>query len=121
VLPASPPQVGHYLNERGRSPFREWFGRLDSSARVRITTIVERLRHGHFSNVKPLGDGILEWRVDSGPGYRVYFAQDGDALVILSAGGTKRRQQDDIAAAKMYWADYKRRRTRGEGVWQPWH
>lgn len=82
---------------------------------------VYQLRRGYFSNVKPVGDGVLECRIDTGPGYRVYFARDGAALVVLLAGGTKRRQQDDIAAAKAYWADYTRRRAREAGALQPWH
>ena len=56
---------------------------------------------------------MLEFRIDWGPGYRVYFGQDGDVLIILLSGGTKRRQQSDIKAAKALWDDYKRRRPRG--------
>jgi putative addiction module killer protein len=59
---------------------------------------------------KTIGEGVLEYRIDWGPGYRVYFGRDGDTLVILLTGGTKQRQQRDIAQAKELWADYKRRR-----------
>ena len=64
----------------------------------------------NLSNVKPVGAGVLEYKIDFGPGYRIYFGRDGDRLVILLAGGTKNRQRDDIAKAKAYWADYTKRR-----------
>ena len=63
---------------------------------------------GNLSNVKSVGEGVLEYRIDFGPGYRVYFGRDGEALVILLTGGTKKRQQRDIEAAIAYWQDYKR-------------
>jgi len=71
------------------------------------------MEQGNFSNVKGIGAGIYEYRIDFGPGYRIYFAKDGNLLVILLAGGTKKRQNADIAAAKEYWQDYKRRKRRG--------
>jgi putative addiction module killer protein len=61
-------------------------------------------------NVKGVGAGVLEYRIDFGPGYRVYFGRDGVNLVILLAGGTKRRQQRDIETAQARWTDYKRRK-----------
>jgi putative addiction module killer protein len=64
---------------------------------------------GNFSNVKGVGAGVFEVRLDFGPGYRVYFGKDGDTLVILLGGGTKKRQQDDIEAAHERWRDYKKR------------
>jgi putative addiction module killer protein len=63
--------------------------------------------------VKPVGEGVSERRIDFGPGYRVYFGQDGQRLVILLVGGTKQRQQRDIAQAKAYWQDYKQRKKGG--------
>jgi putative addiction module killer protein len=71
---------------------------------------LERIADGNLSNVKPVGAGVLEYKIDFGPGYRIYFGRDGDRLVILLAGGTKNRQRDDIAKAKSYWADYRKRR-----------
>jgi putative addiction module killer protein len=65
---------------------------------------------GNFSNVKGVGSGVLECRIDFGPGYRVYFGKDGEHLVILLGGGTKKRQQRDIQAAVANWQDYKRRK-----------
>lgn len=66
-----------------------------------------RLEQGNFSNVKSVGQGVLEYRIDFGPGYRVYFGRDGEALVILLTGGTKKRQQRDIQTAHAYWREYK--------------
>jgi putative addiction module killer protein len=59
------------------------------------------------SNVKSIGEGVLEYRIDFGPGYRVYFGRDGELFVVLLTGGTKKRQQRDIETAKEYWRDYK--------------
>jgi putative addiction module killer protein len=74
------------------------------------TVALARLERGNLSNAKGVGEGVLEYRIDWGPGYRVYFGRDGDTLVILLTGGTKKRQARDIEAAKTHWADYKRRR-----------
>jgi putative addiction module killer protein len=70
----------------------------------------KQLGQGNTSNAKSVGEGVLEYRIDWGPGYRVYFGRDGETLVILLTGGTKQRQQRDIEKAKELWADYKRRR-----------
>ena len=93
-----------------RSPFANWFDSLNQQARAKVTTAIARLELGNLSNVKGVGEGVLEYRIDFGPGYRVYFGRDGEAFVILLTGGTKKRQQGDIEAAKALWADYKRRR-----------
>jgi putative addiction module killer protein len=68
------------------------------------------MEQGNLSNVKGVGEGVLEYRVDFGPGYRIYFGRDGEAIVILLTGGSKKRQQRDIEAAYVYWRDYKRTR-----------
>ena len=60
--------------------------------------------------MKALGDGVSEYKIDFGPGYRIYFGKDGERLVILVGGGTKKQQQRDIARAKAIWKDYKRRK-----------
>ena len=95
-----------YLLESGRSPFEDWFAALDSTAAAKATVALARLEQGNLSSVKPVGGGVLEYRIDWGPGIRVYFGRDGDQVVILLAGGTKRRQQRDIESAKGRWADY---------------
>jgi putative addiction module killer protein len=68
------------------------------------------MEQGNLANVKSVGEGVLEYKIDFGPGYRVYFGRDGDTLLILLTGGTKKRQQRDISAAIAYWQDYKRGR-----------
>ena len=72
--------------------------------------MLARIEQGNLSNVKGVGQGVLEYRLDFGPGYRVYFGRDGEVLVILLAGGTKKRQQRDIEAAQARWVDYKQRK-----------
>jgi putative addiction module killer protein len=68
------------------------------------------MEQGNLSNSKGIGEGVFECRIDFGPGYRIYFGKDGDALVILLGGGTKKRQQKDIVNAKILWKEYKRRK-----------
>jgi putative addiction module killer protein len=75
---------------------------------AKITRAIARMEQGNFSNVKSVGEGVLEYKIDFGPGYRVYFGRDGDTIVILLTGGTKKRQQRDIEAAHGYWQDYKK-------------
>lgn len=75
-----------------------------------MSVAIERLAEGNTSNVKSVGEGVAELRINRGPGYRVYFGWDGKVLVILLGGGTKRRQQDDIQAALRRWRDYKKRK-----------
>jgi putative addiction module killer protein len=101
------PEIRYYVASGGRSPFAEWFADLEAIARAKVTRAVVRLEQGNFSNVKSVGEGVLEYRIDFGPGYRVYFGRDGEALVVLLAGGTKKRQQRDIDAAHAYWQDFK--------------
>jgi putative addiction module killer protein len=104
--------VLEYLDRSGSSPFAGWFQRLDGAAAAKVTMAVRQLELGNFSNVKGVSAGVFEYRIDVGPGYRVYFGKDGDAVVILLGGGTKKRQDRDIAMAQERWADYKKRRTR---------
>jgi putative addiction module killer protein len=99
-----------YVDDKGNQPFAQWFGDLASDAAARVTTALTRIEQGNFSNVKSVGAGVLECRIDFGPGYRIYFGRDGDRLVILVGGGSKKRQSRDIAVAQERWADYKRRK-----------
>lgn len=102
-----------YLTADGQSPFAEWFESLDPMAAAKVAVAMARMGQGNFSNAKGVGAGVLEFRIDFGPGYRVYFGRDGDELVILLAGGTKKRQQNDIEAAQARWKDYKKRKKEG--------
>ncbi len=102
--------VREFVDEGGYSPFRSWFDSLNGQAAIKVTVALERIAEGHTSAMKALGEGVSEYKIDYGPGYRIYFGNDGDRLVILVGGGTKKRQQRDIASAKAVWKDYKRRR-----------
>jgi len=99
-----------YLQADGRSPFGIWRAQLNAVARARVTTWLRRLAYGNISNVKSVGEGVSELKIDFGPGYRVYFGWDGKTVVILLGGGTKKRQQQDIVNAQDRWADYKQRK-----------
>lgn len=101
-----------YLTDAGRNPFREWMdGLRDLQARARIRIRLNRVRLGNFGDSKSVGEGVLELRMDFGPGYRVYLGQDGDVLVILLCGGDKRTQARDITRAKEFWRSYRGRKA----------
>jgi putative addiction module killer protein len=100
-----------FLDGSGASPFAAWFGSLDAVAAAKVTTAVRRLELGNFSSVKGVGGGVSEYRIHFGPGYRVYFGKDGETLVILLGGGSKKRQDRDIATARERWSDYKKRKS----------
>lgn len=110
MLPLVKIELRYFVSFGGDCPFEEWFAGLDSMAASKIVVALARVEAGNLSNAKSVGAGVLEFRIDWGPGYRVYFGRDGDVLIILLNGGTKKRQQRDIETAKIFWADYKRRR-----------
>src|ERR1035437_7343335 len=89
-----------YIDENGNKRFAQWLDGLDAAAAAKVTIALARLEQGNFSKVKGVGSGVLEYKIDFGPGYRIYFGKDGDRLVILIGGGTKKRQQQAIAAAR---------------------
>jgi putative addiction module killer protein len=99
-----------YVDENGIQRFARWFEGLNSIAAAKVTVALTRMERGNFSNAKGVGGGVFEYRIDFGPGYRVYFGKDGGCLVILVNGGTKKRQDADIAEAQRCWNDYKRRK-----------
>jgi putative addiction module killer protein len=99
-----------YRTREGRTPFNEWLDELeDQNLVARILARLARVRQGNLGDCKSVGEGVSELRVDYGPGYRVYFAQKGQTLVILLCGGDKRTQEKDIQRAKQYWHDFKQR------------
>jgi putative addiction module killer protein len=101
-------RVVEYVDSRGRSPYARWFASLNEPAAAKVGAALHRLQQGNFSNVRGVGAGVSERKVDFGPGYRIYFGQDGDSLVVLLGGSTKQRQPEAIAAAVACWADYGR-------------
>jgi len=114
VLPYAMLEVREYLDRRGHSPFAAWSDRLNREAAVKVAAALARIQQGNFSSAKSVGAGVSEYRIDFGPGYRVYFGKDGERLVILVGGGTKKRQQEDITMALARWQDYKRRKQTGD-------
>ncbi|MGQ0675039.1 MAG: type II toxin-antitoxin system RelE/ParE family toxin [Rhodospirillales bacterium] len=104
-----------YVDASGRRPFRRWFDGLDWVAAAKVLTALSRMELGNLSNAKSVGGGVYEYRIDFGPGYRLYFGYDGPRVVILLGGGTKRNQSNDIATANARWADY--RTTKGAATW----
>ncbi len=103
-------EVKEYLCANGSSPFAGWFDGLNVQAALKVNTCLTRIGNGNLSNVKSVGSGVHECRIDWGPGYRVYLGKDGKKLVILLGGGTKKRQQKDIDQAKELWKEYKKRK-----------
>lgn len=112
---AQPKEIRYYQTQDGACPFREWFARLkDREAQMRIDARLARLRSGNPGDVKTAGAGVSELRVDYGPGYRVYFAMAGMALVVLLCGGDKRTQAADIKRARKFWVDYQQHARESE-------
>jgi putative addiction module killer protein len=103
--------IEEYVREDGSCPFRSWFDGLDVQAAAKVATAIIRMELGNLSNVKWIGGGLGEYRIDWGPGYRLYLTRDGDELVILFVGGTKKRQQADIDRAGRLMAEYKSRKA----------
>jgi putative addiction module killer protein len=95
-----PIRIEDYLDETGNSPFHRWFNGLNKEAAAKVVAALTRMENGNLCNVKSVGKGVHEYRVNFGPGYRVYFGWDGPTLVILLSGGTKARQQADSLKLK---------------------
>jgi putative addiction module killer protein len=103
--------VQEYVKEDGSNPYQTWLDSLNSMAAVKVAIARSRLEVGNTSNVKWF-DGIGEYRIDWGPGYRIYLVQDGQDLIVLFGGGTKKRQQEDIVQALQLHQEYKERKQK---------
>jgi putative addiction module killer protein len=106
-----PLELRELLTDDGTSPFGRWFESLDVQAAAKVVTATLRMEQGNLANVKWFS-GIGEYRIDSGPGYRIYFARDGANTLLLLGGGTKRHQWRDVDRALSRWDEYKRSRAR---------
>jgi len=105
-------EIAHYLTQEGRDAYQDWLDDLaDRQAKARVMARVERLRLGNFGECRPLDSGVWELKIDWGPGYRVYYAQAGQRLILLLIGGDKRKQDADIKTAIAYWRDWQRRQA----------
>ena len=99
--------VEKYKTRHGKETFSQWIDRLEETTQARIYAYIVRLAGGGAKkNVKPVGGGVSELKIDSGPGYRVYFGQVGNRMILLLLGGGKRTQQRDIRTAMQHWKDY---------------
>jgi putative addiction module killer protein len=112
MLPIKMLDLRYFITSDGLSPFEDWFASLDGQAAAKITIALVKLGQGNLSNVKGVGEGVFEYKIDWAAGYRVYFGRDGQVLVILLNGGTKKRQTLDINNSKKFWQEYKRRKLR---------
>ncbi len=107
-MTAKPITLEYYKAITGKSPFTQWFQKLrDSQAKARILTRLDRVKEGNLGDCEPVGEGVIELKIDYGPGYRIYCLKDGDSMIILICGGTKKGQQKDIEKAKQYAKDYR--------------
>lgn len=108
-MDAIPKLILMYETPDGKCPVSDWLDAMrasDVTTYDRIINFIDRVEAGSTSNFKPEGEGVTALRMDFGPGYRVYFGQDGQDLVILLIGGDKSTQAEDIATAKQYWSNY---------------
>jgi putative addiction module killer protein len=104
-------EIRQYQSVGGHIPFAEWLTALrDSHAKQAIAARIVRIQAGNRGDWKPVGAGVFELRIDTGPGYRVYCGQDGETLILILCAGDKRTQSKDILRAREYWKDYQTRR-----------
>lgn len=102
----TPKQLVFYQTEKGDEPFNDWLEELDNSIRSRILLRLDRVRLGNYGDYKGVGEGVNELRFFFGAGYRAYFAEVGNTVVLLLTGGDKSSQSKDVAKAQTYWKDY---------------
>ena len=107
-----PREIETYRTENGREPFREWFNTIrNTRAQSRIRARLVSLEHGNFGDYRFVGGGVFELRIHVGTGYRVYFGEIDNTIVLLLCGGDKASQTRDIQRAKTYWQQYKETQT----------
>ena len=110
-MPIESFRIAYYTDENGNKPFREWLlGLRDQIAAVRIRARLTRVKAGNFGLVRNVGEGVVELKIDHGPGYRVYYAMDDGTIVLLLCGGDKRTQQRDIESAQRFWKKHQEQR-----------
>lgn len=103
-------EIREYIDASGRNQFAKWFDRLNAQAAIKVRTALARIEAGNLASIKSVGSGVQECRINFGPGYRIYLGREGDRVVILLAGGTKKRQSNDIKQAQALWQEYKARK-----------
>jgi putative addiction module killer protein len=114
-------EILEYLDGDGRSPFGLWFDRLPAQAAAKVAVAIERTGRGLLGDVKSIGGGVSERRIDFGPGYRIYFVsikiKNVIQIVVLLGGGTKKRQDTDVRLARQRWKDFRTRQRRRKNSW----
>ena len=105
-MEARPRRIAHYVAADGSCPFREWMAAARKQViHAKISQRIDRVEQGNLGKYRSVGEGVCEFIIDFGPGYPVYFGQDGDS-VVLQCVGDKSTQAEDITRAKRYWEDY---------------
>ncbi|MEA5572711.1 type II toxin-antitoxin system RelE/ParE family toxin [Calothrix sp. UHCC 0171] len=111
-MEVQPREIQNYITAQGKEPFAEWLDALrDIRAIDKIEKRLKRVQLGNLGDYKSVGEGVCEFRIQYGSGYRVYFGQVGTIIVLLLCGGDKSTQDEDIEKAKEYWRDYERSRN----------
>ena len=100
--------IREYITTDNKNPFGDWFDSLkDAKTKAKIDVRIGRLRLGNFGDAKSVSKGVYELRIHFGPGYRIYYGQEGTKIIILLCGGDKNSQKKDIKKAIFFWEDYK--------------
>ncbi|MCY7285836.1 MAG: type II toxin-antitoxin system RelE/ParE family toxin [Cyanobacteria bacterium CAN_BIN43] len=108
-MEVTPLEVEVYSTNEGKQPFTEWLNSLkDKKGADKILLRIRRIQTGNLGDHKSIADGVFELRVDSGPGYRIFFGKVENRIILLLCGGNKNSQDNDIQRALQYWADYGR-------------
>ncbi|MEL7028202.1 MAG: type II toxin-antitoxin system RelE/ParE family toxin [Pseudomonadota bacterium] len=105
-------ELVEYVADDGQSPFGNWFEDIDTAAALRVRRALVRMEQGNFGDSKAVRAGVMEYRITFGPGYRIYYAREGETVIVRLGGGTKKRQWSDIETAKSHWADYQAQKGR---------
>lgn len=103
-------QLRRYQDAAGRVPYSQWLGDLDIPTAARVGAYVDRMKTGNFGNSRSVGRGVVELKIDAGPGYRVYYLHDAGEIVILLCGGHKGTQTADIRRVHAHAGDCWERR-----------
>jgi len=101
-------KIKEYVSSTGKSYFKAWFEKLGATAAAKVTASIHKIKKGNFSKSKFLGNGVWEFKIDAGPGYRLYFGKVGENIVLLLAGGSKTGQNKDIQLAIRLLQEYKK-------------
>ena len=109
IINMKPIDIIFYITSTGKQPFSEWKRSLDTKTSAIISARIARIRSGNFGDCKSIrgGEGVCEFRINYGAGYRIYYGKADAAIIVLLVGGDKRSQNRDIIKAKRYWLDFK--------------